>query len=445
MATAAQSTGVGHVSRRNTLSGAFFWLSAFYFVYCARPEDWIPGLAYIPLAKISGLVALVGLLTSLGRTERRLRDLPKEAVYLLVMIGILFVSAVLSPVWRGGALSRTIDFSKVYVAWLLTFMLVTSITRLRRIIFIQTISVVMITAVSIVKGHSRPRLEGVIGGIYSNPNDLAFAVVLSLPFALAFLVSAKGLLRKAAWACSMLVMAAALFMTASRAGFITLVISGAVCLWHFGLRGKRLYLIAATGFFGTVLLFTAGQKLKDRFLAMSGEDLNSQVETSAYGSYEARQFLMRRAVQGILHYPVLGIGVRNFQTYSTIWRDVHMTYLQVAVEGGIAALVLYLMFFWRGFSNLRKLRRRRDLDTETKVFVGALHSSLVGFVVGACFAPEAYQFFPYFTVAYTSALAATLQKSEPALAAPLATISSEHSSAEVYASNGRSTPVTVLH
>ena len=143
---------------------------------------------------------------------------------------------------------------------------------------------------------------------------------------------------------------------------------------------------------------------------MSGEDLNSQVETSAYGSYEARQFLMRRAVQGILHYPVLGIGVRNFQTYSTIWRDVHMTYLQVAVEGGIAALVLYLMFFWRGFSNLRKLRRRRDLDTETKVFVGALHSSLVGFVVGACFAPEAYQFFPYFTVAYTSALAATLQK-----------------------------------
>jgi len=31
----------------------FFWLSAFYFVYCARPEDWIPGLAYIPLAKFT--------------------------------------------------------------------------------------------------------------------------------------------------------------------------------------------------------------------------------------------------------------------------------------------------------------------------------------------------------------------------------------------------------
>ena len=24
--------------------GAFFWLSAFFVVYCARPEDWIPGM-----------------------------------------------------------------------------------------------------------------------------------------------------------------------------------------------------------------------------------------------------------------------------------------------------------------------------------------------------------------------------------------------------------------
>ena len=442
MATATESTSAGQKAHRDTLSGAFFWLSTFYFVYCARPEDWIPGLEHIPLAKISGVFALMGLLMSLGRTQRRLRDLPPEAIYLFVMMGILFVSAVFSPVWRGGALSRTIDFSKVYVAWLLTFMLVITIARLRRIIFIQTVSVVMITAVSILKGHSRPRLEGVIGGIYSNPNDLAFAVVLSLPFALAFLIAAKGPFRKAAWACGILIMTVALFMTASRAGFITLLISGVVCLWHFGIRGKRWYLIAVTGLLGTLLLFTAGHKLKDRFWAISGEDLNSQMETSASGSYEARLFLMRRAVHGILQYPVLGIGVRNFQTYSTIWHDVHMTYLQVAVEGGIGVLVLYLMFFWRGFSNLKKLRRR-NLDSEARLFVGALHSSLVGFVVGACFAPEAYQFFPYFTVAYTSSLAATLRESQAPRVAPQ--IPPERGAAtRVYVGSARANPVSVL-
>src|SRR5207249_465971 len=180
-------------------------------------------------------------------------------------------------------------------------------------------------------------------------------------------------------------------------------------------RGKRLYLIVAVGFVGTVLLLSVGQRLKDRFLAMSGEGLDTNLELSAYESYQSRQFLMRRAIEGVLHYPVLGIGLRNFDTYSSVWHEVHMTYLQVGVEGGIVAFVLYLMFFWRGFSNLRQLRRRRDLSTETNLFVGGLHSSLVGFVVGAFFAPEAYQFFPYFAVAYTSSLAATLRESEPAL------------------------------
>jgi hypothetical protein len=83
---------------------------------------------------------------------------------------------------------------------------------------------------------------------------------------------------------------------------------------------------------------------------------------------------------------------------------VHVTYLQIAVEGGIPVLILYLMFFGRGFSNLGRLRRLGNLDPEVKLFAGALHSSLIGFLVGALFAPEAYQYFPYFAVAYTAVL-----------------------------------------
>ena len=72
------------------------------------------------------------------------------------------------------------------------------------------------------------------------------------------------------------------------------------------------------------------------------------------------------------------------------------------------------MFFARGFSNLHKLLRRRDLDGQTTLFVGALHSSMVGFVVGALFSPEAYQFFPYFAVAYTAVLVATVSEQDRA-------------------------------
>ena len=392
--------------KRDPLAGAFFWLSAFYVVYCARPEDWIPGLTYVPLAKISGIFALLALLMSAGKSKRGFRDLPREAFYFFGIIGFLFVSALLSPVWKGGAFFRTLDFVKAPVAWVLTFLVITNFARLRRIIFIQSASVALITLVSIVKGHSHPRLEGVIGGIYSNPNDLAFGIVLSLPFCFAFLLNSHSIPGKGAWAAAMLTMCAALFLTASRAGFIDLLVTGAVCLWLFGIKGKRPHLVVAAAIVAAVVGAAAGGRLKDRFFATAGNDL------SAHGSYEQRRYLMMESLKGVAHYP-LGIGMGDFANYSGTWREVHVAYLQIAVEGGIGAFVLYLLFFGRGFGNLRRLRRIPYHDPEIDMFSAALYASLIGFVVGACFAPEAYQYFPYFAVAYTSVLLAIVREKEP--------------------------------
>ena len=412
---------------------AFFWLSAFFVVYCARPEDWIPGLKYVPLAKITAILAIWGLFNSLGKTKRTMKDLPREANLLLIMIGLFYVGGFLSPVWKGGAVSRTIDFSKIYIAWVLVFLLITTFDRLRRIIFIQAFSVVAVCVVAIAKGHSMPRLEGVLGGIYSNPNDLAFAIVLSLPFALAFMVTARNPVIKALWLFGMLVMAVAIFMTASRAGFIDLVISFSVALYFFGIKGRRFYLIVATGLIALVVMGAFGGKLYDRFAALSG---NSTTDRSAYGSYEDRKYLMLRAVEAIETYPIFGIGLHNFPTYSGIWHDVHMTYLQIAAEGGIAMLILFLMFFWRGFKNLRILRRTKNLDPDIVLFVGALQSSMVGFVVGALFAPEAYQFFPYFAVAFTATLLQTVKEQQASGAAPPPLPKKPRHFLEVYADRG---------
>jgi O-antigen ligase len=394
------------------LSGAFFWLSAFYVVYCARPEDWIPVLGYLPLAKITGVFALLGLLSTIGRSQRKFSDLPRESNYLLGMIVVLFMSAVLSPVWKGGALNNTLDFAKVWIVWVLTFILVTDSARLRRLVYIQSASVAVISVVSVILGRNQPRLEGVLGGIYSNPNDLAFAIVLTLPFALAFLLSTKRSFVRLCWTGTILTMGFALFRTASRAGFISLIISGAVCLWYFGVKGRRFFLIVASGLTVVVLLVFAGGTLTDRLFAIGG-NVSSQEEERAYGSYEERRYLNYKALEGIEHYPILGLGVRNFETYSGVWKEVHNSYLQIAVEGGIPSFILYLLFFASAFSNLRKVRRIRDLDVPTTLFVWALHSSMIGFVVGALFAPVAYQFFPYFSVAYTAALLATVQEGEP--------------------------------
>jgi O-antigen ligase len=417
----------------------FFWLSAFFVVYCARPEDWFPGLKYLPCAKITAILAMWGLFTALGKTKRTFKDVPKEGKLLLLLIVLMFIGSFFSPIWKGGAVNHTIDFAKVWVAWMITFMLITTFDRLRQIIQIQAACVAVICAISIIKGHNQPRLEGVIGGIYSNPNDLAFAVVLTLPFALAFLVTSKGAAKKLLWVLAMLIMMAALFLTASRAGFITLLISGTVTMWHFGIKGKRPGLIGGVVLAAVVLLVVAGGKLSDRFEALNGD---STTDASAYGSYRDRMYLMERALDGIEHYPIFGLGNNNFLTYSLNWHEVHMTYLQIAVEGGIPCMIIYLMFFRCGFKNLKIMRKATDLDEHTVLFIGALHSSLIGFVVGACFAPEAYQFFPYFAVAFTSTLLQTLKERELEPKTPLPGPRKPRHFLEVYANYGRTGAVT---
>src|SRR6476659_3873469 len=55
---------------RGTL--AYGALLSFSFLYYARPEDFIPGMANIPAGKISGGLALVGLALSWGRLKGKM-------------------------------------------------------------------------------------------------------------------------------------------------------------------------------------------------------------------------------------------------------------------------------------------------------------------------------------------------------------------------------------
>ena len=172
-------------SQRNPLLGAYVALLLFMFIYCARPEDWIPGLSHVPLAKVTVILALLALLFSLQHIRQRL---PPEILYLALLIGQLFLAAALSPVWRGGAFQTTLGFAKVLIVVVVMVVAVNTPRRLHLLIFTQVASVAAIAAVTLWKGHLvLGRLEGMLGGNYSDPNDLALAFVISLPMCLALL------------------------------------------------------------------------------------------------------------------------------------------------------------------------------------------------------------------------------------------------------------------
>lgn len=390
-------------SRSEPFAAAYFWLVLFFIVYCARPEDWIPHLTAVPLAKVAAIPALVALLVAIGQLQRRP---PREVVLLVLLFVQLCVSAVLSPVWRGGAVNNVLEFSKPVMMAVLAMLVVLTLPRLRRIILIQSASVVFVTVLSLVKNarDGTGRLTGAVNGMYGNPNDLAFCIVCALPFCLAFSLRAKGALQKAAWALSLLAMVYAMFLTGSRGGLLALVIATGVCLWEFAIKGHRPRLVALAVVAGVAIAIIAGRTLKERWSAMSSSQLDSRDDVAAYASAVQRRELLKKSLVVTAKHPLFGVGLGNFVVLSGNWHVAHNSYTEMGAEGGIPALVLYLMILGCGFKNVRQTEPLAHGDAETMLLAGALRATLVGCMVGSFFASYEYQIFTYLTIAYTTAL-----------------------------------------
>jgi O-antigen ligase len=393
-------------SRHQPLVAAYAGLLAFMFVYFARPEDWIPGFYYVPLAKITGILALVALACSIGQFRQRI---PREVFFLFLLVGQLFASSLLSPIWRGGSIATTLDFSKILLIVPLITGTVTSSGRLRWLLFSQAVSVAAIAAVVIWKGHQLGgRLEGMLGGNYTDPNDLALAITLSLPLCLALLFLSRTVMGKVFWSVSMLVMAYAVFLTGSRGGFAAFVVVVAICLWEFAIRGRRRYLLLLAALAGVVLWQFAGGMLAARFRGTF--DPNDDT-TPAYASAQARQQLFWRSIEITKEHPIFGVGPGNFIQVSGLWHTTHNSLTLFSSEAGIPALILYVMILWCGFRNLRATIRLTRGQRELSVLARALYASFWGYLVGSLFLSWAYVFLPYILVGYTAPLRFIARKS----------------------------------
>ena len=393
-------------SRRRPLVGAYVALLLFMFIYCARPEDWIPGLSHAPLAKVTGIFALLDLLFSLRHIRQHL---PREILFLGLLIGQLFLASALSPVWRGGAFQTTLGLAKVLIVLVVMALAVNTMRRLCLLIITQAASVAAIAAVTLWKGHLvLGRLDGMLRGNYSDPNDLALAFVISIPMCLALLFLARSWIWKTAWSAAILVMTYAIFLTGSRGGFLSLIVTTAVCMWAFAIRGRRLYLLVVAATLSVIVLLSSGGMLIGRLKST----FNLKDDTAAYGSSQARQASFWRSIEVTKEHPLFGVGPGNFAQVSNDWHVAHNSFTQMSSEGGVPAFFLYVLILWCGFKNIRATKRFVSRRRETNLLAKALHASLVGYVAGSCFLSVNYEFFPYFLVAYTTTLFLIAKKFE---------------------------------
>jgi O-antigen ligase len=361
---------------------AYGSLLAFVFIYFARPEDWIPALGVMRPALIAGTLAIAGFVLAALSSGAGILALPRAIWYLIALFLQLFAAAVFSPVWRGGAFQVVaFTFSKIVLIAVLIAIAVTTLERLRKLIFIQASSFALVAIVSIVESRMMAgRLMGSLNGIYGNPNDLAFAIALGFPLCWIFLHRTPSIIKKLIWLSCMGAMAYAVFMTASRSGLIVLAISVLICLWEFGFKGGRRHLLVIGTVVALGIVIIAPKKLMDtRFDAFS----NRSASESAYGSYQQRHQLLITSLHITGEHPLFGVGPGNFQVVSGNWHVAHNSLTELSAEGGIAALFLFLLMAKSSFSNLCRAGKYDENHEEFNLWRRGLKVAMITLLVGS--------------------------------------------------------------
>ena len=386
---------------------AYGALLTFSFLYYARPEDFIPGMANIPVGKLSGGLALAGLLLSWGRMKTKMPLVIKLVLVLLVHMCLTIPFAF----WRGGAYDVVVNqFSKAAIVAVLVGMIVNLLGELRRLLWVQAAAVSVMTVASIIVHPTSPsggttRLWG-LGGVFSNPNDFAINIAINFPLCLAFFLGAKGALKKLIWGVALLFLLYGVIATYSRSGLIAMLICFMICIWEFGIKGKRpQILVAALAVLlvGTGVAISTPRYVLRLSTLISGEDTKGSMD---HGSLDARRELLMESIRTTMQHPLFGVGPGNFQAYTESWHVTHNTYTELSSEAGLPALFLFLTILALTFHNLGKIRKtpRYAGDPQVQLFTNALRAGTAAYIVGAVFASTAYTLFPYFMVAYVAAL-----------------------------------------
>ncbi len=380
-----------------------YWVMVvFSFLYYFRPGDIIPGLSMLHMARITAILAVLALL--LGTKKAGLKDLPFEIKIIFALFAWMTLTIPFSS-WRGGSTAIVfLEFSKAVMVALTLTLTVTRLSELRRLILVQSLGVGLMTiAAVIVNNRMKGRLSGVGDALLSNPNDLAMNIALNWPLCLVFMLMSRGLFKKVFWAITMLVMIYALMATYSRAGFMALAVAIVICLWDFGVRARKGYLLAVAAICLVGMVAVAPGNYAKRLETLVGQFQEGDLD---HGSAEARKHLLELSLSITARHPIFGVGPGTFPSYTQLWLVTHNTYTQLSSECGIPALLLFLLLLWRAFLNLRYVRKLpRTPETEdVHLYGSAITASFFAYVLGAFFSSSAYELFPYYMVMYTSLL-----------------------------------------
>lgn len=380
-------------------------LLLFTFVLFYRPYEYVP----LPMTLAFWLATLtlaVYFPAQLG-AEGNLTARPREVNLVLLLCLAGLASVVFAKESRADAWAT---FSNIFIRAILIFLVIVNVVRTeRRLRWLLVLAIGSGVALAggalsdyasgrlTVEGY---RVEGRIGGIFENPNEMALHLVTLLPVAAALAIGSRGLVKKALYGAAVLLMASGVVVTYSRGGFLAMATGMMVLAWMLG-RGRRFMVVAAALFATVLLLVVAPGNYGARILSIYDRRLD------AFGSADARQQLLMTSVLVALRNPLFGVGMGNFVHVSPRGLETHNAYTQVAAEMGAFGFAVYVLYVVAPLRRLLAVAREAFEARRTSplyyLAVG-LAGSLAAYLVASFFGSFAYYWNVYYLVGYAVCL-----------------------------------------
>lgn len=403
----ALTVGPGACATRGKHWAAFAGVYLFTLLLYVRPNDLLPFLGDFPLVKIVAIGVMLTYIISKNNAGERLSIWTLEMTMLMVItaLGLLFMPIAASP-------KDSIDtLFDPYIKTVIIFILMVNlIDRRQRLFSLWKLVVICGAALGVgaiksyVNGEfaaAGVRIEGFIGGMFENPNDLATALNLLLPLAVLLMLISKGGARLFYLGCTV-VLAIGVLITFSRAGFLGLIALSVVLVWKLG-RGRRLKTTLAAALVCGILLAATPGGYGNRVTTIF------DIEQDQTGSAQGRRMLMELAYSIAIRRPIIGIGMGNFHIYSYRELNAHNAYLEIAAELGMAGLLAYLIVIFAPLLSLYRIERqtrgmRSKSEKEMYWMSVCLQAAFIAYIVCSFFASIQYLWYLYYTAAYAVAL-----------------------------------------
>jgi O-antigen ligase len=404
----ARPAAVADVRSGRGSATAFWGLTAFTAILLLAPQlTLLPALKPLRIALLAALIAATAHLADWFGGRRPL--LPSTpAIRLSVCLLIWTVITIPASQWPGGsvALVGSLYLKALTVFWLLGAV-IDGLPRLRQLLFILSLITIPLAATAVhhfetgmfipLAGPNADRIVGYDAPLSKNPNDLALLLNLVLPLTIAlWLTERRALVRWGLAGIAGLDMAA-IVVTYSRAGFLTLVAIAGLYLWRARDRFKPHWL-----FWAVILVLASVPLVPTSYSRRLDTILHKNQDPT--GSAQARWRDSIAAAKYVVGHPLIGAGagmdaLALNEVRGPRWVKVHDIYLEYAVDLGLPGLVMFLLLLRACLKAARRTRRdamgRSDL-AELAQIANGISISLAAFVVSAFFYPDAYEFFFYY-------------------------------------------------